>query len=79
MPRTNLGTDTYKNSDLTELIRLHKAKLNLSNDEVGKKIGVSGKTFSKFLKQPEEMSIKILRRLQKSLKIPKEDMTPFLI
>jgi hypothetical protein len=52
MPRTNLGADAYKNSDLTELIRLHKAKLNLSNDEVGKKIGVSGKTFSKFLKQP---------------------------
>ena len=79
MPRTNLAGDSYKNKDLSELIRRYKYGKGLNNEQAGKLVGISERTFAKYMSQPEVMPLKVLRKIQRKLQIPKEEFLQFLM
>lgn len=79
MPRSKQMEDLYKNKDLTEIIRRYKYGKGLSNAEVGKLIGVAERTFAKYLEQPDTMTLKTLRTIQKRLQIPKDEFISALL
>ena len=78
MPRVKLAEDSYMNKDLSELIRMHKYGKRLSNEQAGKLVGISERTFAKYMAEPEVMPLKVLRKLQRRLQIPKEELTKYL-
>lgn len=79
MPRVKLAGDNYRDSDLSELIRRYKYGQQLTNADVGRLIGVGERTFARYLEQPETMSLHILRKVQRRLKIPKEEFLKCLM
>lgn len=78
MPRVKLAEDGYKNKDLSELIRRYKYSTGLTNEQAGKLVGVSERTFAKYMAEPDTMPLKVLRKLQRRLQIPKEELTKYL-
>lgn len=79
MPRTKLGANKYKDSDLVELIRKYKYGKALTNAEIGKKVGISERSWNNYMSDPGRIPLRVLRDLQKVLQIPKDEMLPFLI
>ena len=79
MPKTILGEETYRKEGIVKLFRRYKAELALTNEEIGKKLGINGRTFAKYLKRPEEMPLRLFWKTVKTLKIPKEDIRPFVV
>lgn len=79
MPRTKLSAESDKNKDLSKLIRKYKYAESLNDEEAGKRIGVTGRTWSRYMNAPENLSIKTLRKIQKKLNIPKDEMIPFIL
>lgn len=76
MPRVNLDGygEIYKDKQLMELLRAKKSGKGLTNATAGKKIGVCDKTFAKYLECPSLIPLGVLRKMQKKLEIPKEDL-----
>ena len=79
MPRVKLAGDIYKDKDLAALLRRYKYGLNLTDEQIGKSIGVTGRTWSNYLKEPGKIPLGKLRAIQKQLRIPKEELFPFLM
>lgn len=79
MPRVKLAEDSYKNKDLSELIRRYKYGKGLNNEQAGKLVGISERTFAKYMSQPEVMPLKVLRKIQRQLQIPKEEFLGYLV
>lgn len=79
MPRTKLSAESDKNKDLSKLIRKYKYAEALTDENAGKLIGVTGRTWSRYMNDPENLSIKTLRKIQKKLNIPKDEMIPFIL
>lgn len=79
MPRVKLAEEQYKNNDLAKLIRRYKYGEGLNNTQVGALIGVGERTFARYLENPGLMSLATLRKLQKGLKIPKEEIMQFIL
>lgn len=79
MPRVKLAGDSYLNKDLVEMIRRYKYSKGLNNNEAGKLVGVGERTFARYLENPEMMSLKTLRQMQRKLQIPKEEFVQYLL
>ena len=79
MPRVKLAEDSYKNKDLSELIRRYKYGKGLNNEQAGKLVGISERTFAKYMSQPEVMPLKVLRKIQRQLQIPKDEFLGYLV
>ena len=79
MPRVKMAGDSYLDKDLAELIRRYKYGKKLNNAEAGKLVGIGERTFARYLENPEMMSLKTLRQMQRKLQIPKEEFVQYLL
>lgn len=79
MPRVKLAGDTYKDKDLSQLIRRYKYGKNITNKQAGQMIGVCESTWKNYMNDPTLIPLGKLRLLQRKLQIPKEELLPFVI
>lgn len=79
MPRVNLAGDKYRDKDLGELIRRYKYGKDLTDAQAGKLVGISDKTWRRYMLEPQKMPLRVLRKIQRQLQIPKEEILPFLM
>lgn len=79
MPRVNLAGDQYRDKDLGELIRRYKYGKALTDAEAGKLVGISDKTWRRYMLEPGRIPLHVLRAIQRKLQIPREEMLTFLL
>lgn len=78
MPRTLLGSDTYKDKDLSELFYIYKRRAGFTFEQFAGFIGVSVSTAYKYFKEPAKIPLSDLRKIQKKLNIPVNKINEFL-
>lgn len=79
MPRVNLAGDVYKDKDLVSLIKRYKYGSDMTNAEAAKAVGICEATWTNYMAEPGRIPLKVLRKMRKAFRIPKEEMLPFLV
>lgn len=79
MPRVKLAGDTYRDKDLTQLIRRYQFGMALTNTDAGKLIGCCEKTWRNYMDKPSAIPLGKLRMIQKKLRIPADEMLPHVL
>lgn len=79
MPRTKLSADMDRLKDFSKELCRWQRYWDLSDDEVGQVVGVSGHTWYRRKMNPGELSVKELWRALSVLRIPEEIVQGFLM
>ena len=79
MPRVKLAGYSYKDKDLTKLIREKKYGLGFTNDDMAKELGIGRCKFIDHVSNPCKITIEEFRAMCKALRISKEEVINLIL